>query len=55
MRTELIKFLREKREQGLPMMIGEGMSELDITVGPEMPREVQEMNVFRAAWENNNK
>ena len=55
MRTELIKFLREKREQGLPMMIGEAMSELDITVGPEAPREQQEMNIFRMHWENNNK
>ena len=54
MRTQLIQFLLDKKEKGLPMNVGEGMSKLDINVDNGGPMGNQVM-VFRQEWESNNK
>ena len=49
---KLIDFLLDKKSKGLPMNIGEGMSELDIW---RKGRVESEANTFRIHWENKNK
>ena len=54
MRTELIDFLLDKKSKGLPMNIGEAMSELNITCDEGGPIGKQAIT-FREHWEKNNK
>jgi|TARA_R100001163_G_scaffold65559_1_gene63265 hypothetical protein len=54
MRTKLINFLLDKKSKGLPMNIGQAMSELDINVDEGGPMGKHAI-IFRQEWEKNNK
>ena len=49
---KLIDFLLDKKSKGLPMNVGEGMSELDIWREGKVESEV---NTFLIHWDNKNK
>ena len=50
--NKLLNFLLDKKSKGLPMNVGEAMSELDIW---REGRVESESNTFRIHWENKNK
>ena len=50
--NKLLEFLLDKKKKGLPMNVGEAMSELNIWREGKVESEV---NTFRIHWENNNK
>ena len=50
--NKLLEFLLDKKKKGLPMNVGQAMSELDIQREGKVESEV---NTFRIHWENNNK
>ena len=50
--NKLLEFLLDKKKKGLPMNVGQAMSELDIWREGKVEAEV---NTFRIHWENNNK
>ena len=52
MENKLLDFLLDKKSKGLPMNVGEAMSELNIWREGEVESEV---NTFRIDWENKNK
>ena len=54
--NKLLNFLLDKKSKGLPMNVGEAMSELDIWVESDGPQSMGEQsNTFRIHWENKNK
>ena len=52
MENKLLNFLLDKKKKGLPMNVGQAMSELNIWRGGKVESEV---NTFRIDWENKNK
>ena len=52
MNSQLIDFLLDKKSKGLPMNVGQAMSELNIW---KEGRVESEANTFRLHWENKNK
>tara|TARA_R100001015_G_scaffold13978_1_gene6349 strand:+ start:3925 stop:4083 length:159 start_codon:yes stop_codon:yes gene_type:complete len=52
MTSALINFLLDKKSKGLPMNIGQAMSELDLWREGKVESEA---NTFRIEWEKNNK
>ena len=55
MSNPVLKFLLDKKAKGLPMNMGEAMSELDIWGGNEEGTVGPMLNAFRKHWEENNK
>jgi len=51
MSNPILDFLLDKKSKGLPMNVGQAMSELDIW---REGRVESEVNTFRIHWENNN-
>ena len=51
MENKLLDFLLDKKKKGLPMNVGEAMSELNIWREGKVESEV---NTFRLHWEKNN-
>ena len=51
MSNPLLNFLLDKKSKGLPMNVGQAMSELDIWREGKVESEV---NTFRIHWEKNN-
>ena len=48
----LLNYLLDKKKKGLPMNVGQAMSELDIWQEGKVQSEA---NTFRVHWEKNNK
>jgi len=52
MENKLLNFLLDKKKKGLPMNVGQAMSELNIWKEGKVESEA---NTFRIDWENKNK
>lgn len=50
--NKMLKFLLDKKDKGLPLNIGQAMSELNIWKEGKVESEA---NTFRMHWEKNNK